>query len=295
MESVQDIKAGRLADLQLPLLQFLILSTVSIGFFYVYHTIKFFDRIARSKRERNIQRVLIIMISLLTVASQISILKNDFHEFGFLLLVPMKFVWYALMIHAAKRLQSEWGYSMDLIWSILFGAFYLQHKANQGPDGNFQKMNKRLLFVCIVVAVWVQLAPQKTIKIQDSEMSPTLIEGDYLGVDRQADSSSIRPKLSDIVVFQDRESEYIGRVHAGPGQKVKVASSKEEATKERTLGMDEYYVLPDNMTIRTNLELGLEPYGIISSKQLVGRVGSVLWNVKDYNIRWDRLLLRIAP
>ncbi len=296
MESVETSQPDRLADLQLSVPRFLLYSLLTAGVYYIYRTILIFDRIARSETERTIQRVL-IGVSLITIFLPQQLLNRDYLEIGFILREAMYIVWYALMIHAASQLQGKWGYSMDLIWTFLFQSFYLQYKANEKPNGNHQAMNKRLLSVCIVVALFLHLAPPKTTFVSSSEMSPTLIQGDEVRVDELGSDPSLGLKLSDIVVFRDKRANNvsIGRIQGVPRQKIKIASPKGEATEERTLGINQYYIERDNKAVADLLLWGQEPYGIVSDTQIEGRVKRVLWNIEGDSIRWDRFLLRVAP
>ncbi|RZA15048.1 MAG: hypothetical protein EOP10_26980 [Proteobacteria bacterium] len=276
MESPETSKPGRLADLQFSVLRFVLYTILTAGLYYTYREILFFDRIARSKAERMIHRAIILLHLAGTIAS-LFFMNSYYLENGYLLAILIYFSWYAFIVYGARRLQMEWGYRLDLKWTFLFGSFYFQYKANEEPAQYFQNINKWTLTYCTAIAFLIHLYPSQSVKVTSDAMSPTLIAGDHARLDKFGFGDDRIAKVGDLIVFEDlndRDEMHIGRVHAIPGDTIKVASSNGGPREERMLIAYEYYVLGDNKETGSDSKT----YGVIPSSRFVGRADRVLWN-----------------
>lgn len=88
----------------------------------------------------------------------------------------------------------------------------------------FIKEYVEAILVAIVIAVILRMFVVQAYRVSSSSMNPTLLEGDFLFVDKVSYYFS-EPKAGDIVVFEyplNPSKDFIKRVIALPGQKVEV-------------------------------------------------------------------------
>ncbi|RZA19787.1 MAG: signal peptidase I [Proteobacteria bacterium] len=292
MESVETSQPDRLADLQLSVPRFLLYSLLTAGVYYIYRTILIFDRIARSKTERNIQRAM-IAIFLIAHTATIVFMNTQYLENGYLLALGLQFGWYGLLVHGARRLQMDWGYRMDLRWTFLFGSIYFQYKANEAPAQDFRDLDKWALTYCTAIALIIYLYPSfQSYRVHSNAMAPSLLIGDHVRVDNFPSGELDQPVRGDIILFKDskdKEQLLIGRVHGVPGETVRVVTYDGYDIEQKFLRHGEYYILGDNK------EFGYDPkiFGIIHSNRFYGVAKRVIWSFTGHDIRWGRTRLKI--
>jgi signal peptidase I len=80
--------------------------------------------------------------------------------------------------------------------------------------------------IAVVAAILLRVFVVSAYKVNSASMEDTLLQGDYIFVNKLAYEYGGEPQVGDIVVFEypnNPEKEYIKRIVAGPGQQVEVA------------------------------------------------------------------------
>ncbi len=80
--------------------------------------------------------------------------------------------------------------------------------------------------IALIAAVLLRVFVVSAYKVNSESMADTLLQGDYIFVNKLAYEYGGEPRVGDIVVFEypnNPEKEYIKRIVAGPGQQVEVA------------------------------------------------------------------------
>ncbi len=137
--------------------------------------------------------------------------------------------------------------------------------------------------------------------IPGTSMEPTLNQGDYMFVDKQAYKSGKLPQRNDLVVFtvviKNQPSSYVKRVVGLPGEMVGVEGDTiyinekaigsrypegyAEVLKPHQLNDEEYFVIGDNQGQSHDSRNGL---GDVMLKNMIGKPVAVIWSSKTRKI-----------
>ncbi len=189
-----------------------------------------------------------------------------------------------------------------------------------------KKFNNIYVYAAIVIALstinyfyidYVKNNIIESFKFSSSSMSPTILNGDRIIVDRSVSARS--PKRGDIVIFEypeNPEKNFLKRVVAIGGDNVELRNSalyvngnvvvepyvkqpdsNENITNSRenygpaVVPNNSYFVLGDN---RDNSQ-DSRYFGFISHDKIKGTVRSIYWSWDKSNhmIRWDRIGMQI--
>ncbi len=131
-------------------------------------------------------------------------------------------------------------------------------------------------------------------KIPAASMAPAILQGDHVWVDKRRAGKT--PRRGEIVVFrfpQDPRKDFIKRVTALPGEKVKQVKGKGKGKgkgKTITVPPGHFYAVGDNK----DNSFDSRHFGPVPISEIKGRAASVLWSRDSKGkIRWKRIGMRL--
>ena len=114
--------------------------------------------------------------------------------------------------------------------------------------------------LALVAAVLLRLFVVSAYRVNSASMEDTLLDGDYIFVNKLAYEFGTEPKIGDIIVFEypnNPEKKYIKRIVAGPGSQVQLADKvvfvdgKVAAIPDLSKHIDQR-VIPGDLSFRDN-------------------------------------------
>lgn len=169
------------------------------------------------------------------------------------------------------------------------------------------------LFMSAVTAIFLQTFLLAATAVTSAAMTPTLLPGDRVLVNRLAYALS-DPRRGDVVLFLDPQgsgAEHIGRVLAFPGEMVEVrenrvwingaavrepylqaqaavvATGARQSLSASRVPRGQLFLMVDNRTRAS----GGPPWSFVGERRLVGRVVLVYWSWRKMpsDVRWSRI------
>jgi len=168
----------------------------------------------------------------------------------------------------------------------------------------------------LAFSFFVSMVGFKSYSIPTNSMAPTLIQGDYVFVDKIGYRFK-EPEREDLIVFRAKNETYhiVKRLIGMPGEEIEIREGKvyinnaviNEMLVVKGTAMDgdtvplenygpvkipgkSFFVLGDN----SKYTLDSRHFGFVNRTEVIGRVDTIYWSMdrETKRIRWERILKR---
>ncbi len=206
---------------------YIFLSVVTFGIYHAFVYRKFL-RLVRPEDQGFHYRANFVLIGTL-VPYILSFFGYDNSPLYYVLLASIVLADYLLYFELGNELRDRYGFSFGSFLTIFFTLFYFQYKINHTPSAEPRPFNRPLAYILVGAIVLFTAWPSanKSLKIEEQTMAPTLIPGDRVVAQGDGYLSKQSYYSGDVVLHKDlnaKEERSIHRIWGLPGDTVEIDS-----------------------------------------------------------------------